>query len=111
MKRGKQILLGFILSFVGLMLSAIAGEILHINWLKKWLMVICIFPWAMLVGRNLFFILIEMQIAFHQKYNAKNINKVPISWVIRNEAKLKKIILGIWLAGAIFTALAIIINA
>ena len=110
MTRGKQIFWGFLISFFGLMFSAIAGEILNLHWLKKGLMIIIVFPWFLLVGRNLFFYLIETQIAFQQKDNTKNIDKAPVNWIIKNEMKLKRIIAGIWFFGAIFTVLGILIN-
>ena len=108
--RGKQILIGMAIAFVGLMLSAVAGEILRLHWLKKLLMIAIIFPWCMMVGRNLFFALIEFQIAFHKKNNSENLQRFPVNWLIKNELKIKRVTAVIWLGGAIFTALAILIN-
>jgi|GEM_PF-2329058 len=108
--RGRQIIAGIIIAFFCLVLSAIAGEILHIKWLKKILLVVSIFPWFLMVARNLFFTLVDMQIAFHQKYNTENLHRAPVSWVIKNEKKIKKVTAIIWLAGALFIAAGIIIN-
>lgn len=73
-------------------------------------MVTAIFFWFLGVGRNLFFFIIDLQIKFHQKYNQKNLEKFPVSWVIQNEMKIKKIISFIILAGTLFTATGIILN-
>lgn len=73
-------------------------------------MVIAVFTWFLLVGRNLFFFIIDLQIKFHQKYNQKNLDKFPVSWIIKNEMKIKKAISLIILAGTLFTATGIIIN-
>ncbi len=106
----RQLIIGFIVSFVLLTLSAIFGEIVKSHTLKIICMVIAIFFWFLGVGRNLFFLIMDLQIKFHQKYNQKNLDKFPVSWVIKNEMKIKKAISLIILAGTLFTATGIIIN-
>lgn len=106
----RQLIIGFIVSFVLLTLSAIFGEIVKSYILKTVCMVIGVFFWFMWVGRNLFFFIIDLQIKFHQKYNQKNLDKFPVSWVIKNEMKIKKVVSIIIFAGTLFTATGIIIN-
>lgn len=105
-----QLIIGFIASFFLMMFSAIFGEILKSNTLKIICMVIAVFTWFLLVGRNLFLFIIDLQIKFHQKNNQQNLDKSPVSWVIQNEIQIKKVVSLIILAGTLFTATAIILN-